>query len=101
VESLTGVDKYKAFIDKLYVLYSTSHKNARGLKVCANLLDIELLKIGQILNTQWVTSSFCSVLAVWNSCEALVNHFKKQRMIQHGAKCRDTHMKTYRKNYTY
>jgi hypothetical protein len=54
VKSHTDVDKYKAFIDKLYALYSTSPKNARGLKVFTNLLDIELLKTDQILSTQWV-----------------------------------------------
>jgi hypothetical protein len=75
VKSVIGVDRFKAFIDKLYVMYSASPKNARDLKVCANLLDIELLRIDRILSTQLVTSSFWSVSAVGNNCEALVNHF--------------------------
>jgi hypothetical protein len=52
------------------------YKNDRELKVCTNLLDIELLKYDQILSTQWVPSSFWSNSAVWNNYEATVLHLQ-------------------------
>jgi hypothetical protein len=67
--------RYKSFIDKLYVLYHASPKNRRELQACANSLEMQLLKIGRILSTHWVSSSFCSVSAIWQDYEALIHHF--------------------------
>jgi len=39
-------NRFKAFLDKLYVLYHASPKNSRKLQECAKLLDVQLLKIG-------------------------------------------------------
>jgi hypothetical protein len=61
--------------------------------VCANSLDIELLKIGQILSTCWVALSFQSVSAVWNNYELIIFN---TRMIQRRTKQRDAHMKDHR-----
>jgi hypothetical protein len=38
---------------------------------------MEILKIGRILSTRWVASSYKTVLAVWQGYEALVPHFEK------------------------
>jgi hypothetical protein len=64
MQSVIGIDKFKAFIGKLYVVYNSSPINARELNACANLLGIEILKIGPVLSTRWVASSFRSVSAV-------------------------------------
>lgn len=77
VKSVSGVDRFKSFIDKLYVVYHASPKNSWELRTCASLLETELLKIGRVLSTRWVASSFRSVSAVWRSYEALVHHFKE------------------------
>jgi hypothetical protein len=41
------------------------------------ILEVELLKIGRILSTRWVASSFCSVSAVWQNYEVSVRHFEE------------------------
>lgn len=69
------VNHFRSFLDKLYSLYHQSPKNARELKQHAELLEIEILKIGRILGTRWVASSFRSVSAVWKNFKALVAHF--------------------------
>jgi hypothetical protein len=48
---------------------------SRELQACAKRLEMQLLKIGRILITRWVASSFRSVSAVWQDYEALVRHF--------------------------
>lgn len=76
VKAVSGVDRFKSFIDKLYVVYHASPKNSCELRACANLLEAQLVKIGRVLSTRWVASSFRSVSAVWTSYEALVSHFE-------------------------
>ena len=46
------------------------------MKEIAENLDAQLLKIGKVLNTRWVASSYRTVLAVWNNYEPLYWHFK-------------------------
>lgn len=45
------------------------------LKECADALDIQLCKIGRILDARWVASSFRTVDAVWKAYPALYQHF--------------------------
>jgi hypothetical protein len=82
VETLTGINRSKHFIDKLYTLYHVSPKNARELQICAATLGVQLLKSGRILSAPWVTSSFRSVSALWQDYEALVFISKKQKTIK-------------------
>ncbi|XP_066475289.1 E3 SUMO-protein ligase KIAA1586-like [Tiliqua scincoides] len=77
VKETSGINRSKSFIDKLYVIYHASAKNSRELHLCAELLGAELLKIGRILSTRWVSSSLRTVLAVWNNFESLVCHFEQ------------------------
>lgn len=79
VKEIGGVNRFKSFIDKLYVTYHASPKNARELQVCASLLEDKLLKIGRILSTRWVASSYNTVLAVWQSYETLEFHFTQSK----------------------
>jgi len=76
---VSGINRLKAFIDKLYALYHASPKNSRELQICANLLEVQLLKVGRILSTRWVPSSFRSVSAVWENYEALAEHFDQAK----------------------
>ena len=75
VDACAGLNNFKIFIGKLYSLYSASPKNRRALQVSANDLDVQLLKIGKILDVRWVASSFRTVRAVWNNFIALHGHF--------------------------
>ena len=77
VKKTSGINRFKLFIDKLYVIYHASPKNSRELHLCAELLGAELLKIGRILSTRWVSSSLRTVLAMWNNFESLVYHFEE------------------------
>ncbi|MGH0132821.1 UNVERIFIED_CONTAM: hypothetical protein FKN15_050685 [Acipenser sinensis] len=62
-------------MDKLYALYSISNKNRMELRECAENFDVQLCKIGRILDTRWVASSFRTVEAVWKNYPALRKHF--------------------------
>ena len=77
VKVISGINRFNSLLDKLYVLYHASPKNSRELHSCAEILEVELLKIGRVLSKQWVSSSFRSVFAVWNIYEALVKHFEE------------------------
>lgn len=80
IKAVAGIDRFKRFIDKIYALYSASPKNARDLSECAKSLNIQLIKIGRLLSTRWVASSFRTAEAVWNDYEALVLHFQHSKV---------------------
>ncbi|XP_050508544.1 E3 SUMO-protein ligase KIAA1586-like [Diabrotica virgifera virgifera] len=82
VKKIASINRFKGFIDKLYVLYHASPKNSRELHVCADELGVQLLKIGRVLNTRWVASSFRTVSAVWENYEVLANHFAAAKVDQ-------------------
>lgn len=75
VKEMVAVNHFKMFMDKLYSLYSTSNKNRTELKECADALDVQLCKIGRVLDTRWVASSLRAFEAVWKSYPALHRHF--------------------------
>lgn len=79
VDDVGAVNHFQIFMDKLYTLYSKSPKNQRELAKCAHELDLQLNKIGRILGTRWVASSFKSVTAVWYGYQALHSHFNKAK----------------------
>lgn len=76
VKEMGAVNHFKMLMDKLYSLYNTSNKNRMELRECACSVDVQLCKIGRILDTRWVASSFRTVEAVWNNYPALHRHFK-------------------------
>jgi hypothetical protein len=79
IKNLAGTNRLKSFLDKLYVVYHASPKNARELQSCTTMLDMQVLTVGRVLGTQWVASSFCSVMAVWQDYRALVLHFEEAK----------------------
>jgi hypothetical protein len=51
VKALVGINMFRAFMDKLCVIYYASLKNSTELHEWAKLLEIQLLKIVRILST--------------------------------------------------
>ena len=76
VKEMGAINHFKILMDKLYAVYSTSYKNRMELRESAESLDVRLCKIGRILDTRWVASSFRTVEAVWKNYPALYKHFK-------------------------
>ena len=76
VKAVKGINNFKIFMDKLNSLYSASPKNKMELQNAAQSLETELLKIGKMLDTRWVASSYRAVSAVMKSYAALAEHFK-------------------------
>jgi hypothetical protein len=74
-------------------MYHVSPRNARQLQSCAASLEIEILKIGRILSTRWVASSYKTVSAVWQDYEALVLHFEKGKSENGQGRKENAHMK--------
>uniref|UniRef100_A0A6P7H088 E3 SUMO-protein ligase KIAA1586-like n=1 Tax=Diabrotica virgifera virgifera TaxID=50390 RepID=A0A6P7H088_DIAVI len=66
-------------MDKIYSTYSKSPKNQRELSECASKLEQQLQKIGKVLGTRWVASSYRAVSAVWYGYSAIYNHFEKAK----------------------
>lgn len=77
INDVGAINHFQMFMDKLYTLYSKSPKIQRELAECASELDLQLQKVGRILSTRWVSSSFKTVMAVWYGYQALYSHFKK------------------------
>jgi hypothetical protein len=76
VSSVGGINNFKIFMDKLYSLYSASPKNRIELQQAAETLESELQKIGRMLDTRWVASSYRAASAVIKSYPALAEHLR-------------------------
>ncbi|KAJ8872682.1 hypothetical protein PR048_026295 [Dryococelus australis] len=63
----------------LYILHNNSSKNQRQLAECAAQFDKQMKKIGKIISTRWVASSFRAVSVVWHSFAFLYNHFSASK----------------------
>ena len=77
VTSVAGVNNFKVFMDKLYSLYSSSPKNCIELQQAAETVEVELQKIGRMLDTRWVASSYRAASAVIKSYPALAEHIRR------------------------
>ena len=71
VGEVLSINHFKAFMEKSHNLYTQSNKNSRELLEVAQEVGSQVLKIGSVLNTRWVASSFHGVKAVWRSYEPL------------------------------
>jgi len=74
-DDVQGISHFKTFLDCLYSLYSRSPKTQKLVETEACELHQQFKKIGRVLSTRWVASSFRTVKAVWNNKEALAAHF--------------------------
>jgi hypothetical protein len=97
IRDVSGTNKFKSFVDKLYVVYHSSPKDARELQSCTTMLDVQILKIGRVLCTRWVASSFRSVMAVWQDYKALALHFEEAKNDKNRDKKRCTYEVLLRK----
>lgn len=75
-DATQGINHFRSFMDSLYSLYSRSPKTQTTIENEALELNVQVKKIGRVLNTRWVASSFRTVAAVWNNFQALAAHFK-------------------------
>src|SRR6218665_2031868 len=75
VKCCSEVNHFKCLMDTLYALYSQSPKCQRELAQCASELQVQLHRIGRVLDVRWVASSCRTVRAVWKSYAALHSHF--------------------------
>jgi len=64
MKDLNSINHFKSFIDSLYVLYNNSPKNTNEIKEVCNELNIIFVKVGRVLDTRWVASSWRAVNAV-------------------------------------
>jgi hypothetical protein len=78
VKCCSEVNHFKCFLDTLYALYSQSPKCQRELAECASELQVQLHRIGRVLDVRWVASSCRTVPAVWKSYAALHSHFVRK-----------------------
>ncbi|KAK1887604.1 E3 SUMO-protein ligase KIAA1586 [Dissostichus eleginoides] len=58
VDEVQAVNHFKVFLEKIHNLYSQSNKNSRELLEAAQEVGSQVLKIGRVLSTRWVASSF-------------------------------------------
>jgi len=56
-------------------MYNNSLKNTNEIKDVCNELNIIFVKVGRVLDTRWVASSWRAVNAVWKTFPALSKHF--------------------------
>lgn len=75
MKDLNSINHFKSFIDSFYVLYNNSPKNTNEIKDVCNELNIIFVKVGRVLDTRWVASSWRAVNAVWKTFPALSKHF--------------------------
>jgi len=80
VTSVTDVNHFKTFLDKIYTLYSRSPKAKRQLDACAAELGSQVYKIGRILDVRWASSSLRTVRAVWRSYASCTGISKQHRL---------------------
>uniref|UniRef100_A0A8C8RZV8 E3 SUMO-protein ligase KIAA1586-like n=1 Tax=Pelusios castaneus TaxID=367368 RepID=A0A8C8RZV8_9SAUR len=78
IKCCSEVNHFKSFVDSMYALYSQSPKCLRELAECASDLEVQLNRIGRVLDVRWVASSCRTVRAVWRSYAALHSHFLKK-----------------------
>jgi hypothetical protein len=72
VNSINRVTHLRMFMDTLYSYYSRSPNNCRHLAAASHELQVELKKIGKIFDVRWLSSSYKSVNATYQSLPALV-----------------------------
>lgn len=60
-------------VGKLYTLYKQPNAQ-RELRECASSLEVELQKIGSVLNVRCAACSLRTVKAIWNNYEARTKH---------------------------
>lgn len=76
-KSVTKVNHFVTFLDKLYCTFSRSPKNQRLLEEVAFELNCTLRKVGKIFDVRWCFSSYCAINSLWNNFLSLHTMFTK------------------------
>ncbi|KAF3844474.1 hypothetical protein F7725_007637 [Dissostichus mawsoni] len=84
VDEVQAVNHFKVFLEKIHNLYSQSNKNSRELLEAAQEVGSQVLKIGRVLSTRWVASSFRSVKANFENAAGDQTRSSKERQTYRG-----------------
>lgn len=78
MKEVSGTNNFTIFLGSLYALYSMTMSpiNKIELRVCAAVLEVQLLTIGKVLDTRWVAYSVRTVQAVCEPFPVLYSHLK-------------------------
>ncbi|XP_046958651.1 E3 SUMO-protein ligase KIAA1586 homolog isoform X1 [Lynx rufus] len=76
ISEIKQVNHFKLFLDKIYSIYHQSNKNQNKLlENVAKDLEIEIVKIGQVMGPRWTACSLQAATAVWHAYPVLYMHF--------------------------
>uniref|UniRef100_A0A5F8HG99 E3 SUMO-protein ligase KIAA1586-like n=2 Tax=Monodelphis domestica TaxID=13616 RepID=A0A5F8HG99_MONDO len=71
------VNHLKNFLDKMCSIYHQSNKNQTELKTVAKELEMEIMKIGQVLGPGWAACNLGAATALWRVYPTLYTHFSQ------------------------
>ena len=74
VKYQSEINHMQIFMDKFYILYSTSPSRQRGLESCSEDL-CDVIRIGRVLGTRWCASSLRALQAIWQNYPTLAKNF--------------------------
>ncbi|KAF2885953.1 hypothetical protein ILUMI_20221 [Ignelater luminosus] len=63
ISEIKHVNHFKIFLDKIYCVYQQSNKNQTELETIAKELEIEIIKIGRVLEPRWAACSLRATIA--------------------------------------
>uniref|UniRef100_A0A4X2K3N5 KIAA1586 n=1 Tax=Vombatus ursinus TaxID=29139 RepID=A0A4X2K3N5_VOMUR len=75
ISEIKQVNHLKIFLDKMYSIYHQSNKNQTELETVAKELEMEIIKIGQVLGPRWAACSLQAATAIWHAYPTLYMHF--------------------------
>ena len=75
IKSVTEINHFSIFLDKLYVTFSRSPKSQRALEDIASETSCNLRKVGKIFDVRWCFSSYSAVNSLWENYSALYTFF--------------------------
>jgi hypothetical protein len=74
IKDVQGVSRFQSLMDKLYFYYHQSSKNSRALDKACLEVEIEMKKIGRVLNVRWSANSFRTIKAIWENYPGIHKH---------------------------
>lgn len=77
IKSVSQVNHFKIFLDKIYTYYHASTKNQSELSKIAEDLAVDINKTGRVFGPRWVACSLRTAKAVWKTYPVLYYHFLK------------------------
>ncbi|XP_044524357.1 E3 SUMO-protein ligase KIAA1586 homolog [Gracilinanus agilis] len=75
ISEIKQVNHLKMFLDKMCSIYHQSNKNQTELETVAKELEMEIIKIGQVLGPRWAACSLRAATALWHVYPTLYSRF--------------------------